>query len=109
LDKRELALKHELYLFTNGKHKLAIKPTNDANSAKMKGAKTKCNNVSANDETTKRSSKKLSKKGSKKYQERPSPAVSAQDYPNKTMRGNDGNKWKSKPNVKGIYRWKKVD
>lgn len=42
----------------------------------------------------------------KKYKERPSPPLSAQDYPNKIKIGNDGNEYMSLPDKNGIYRWK---
>ena len=41
----------------------------------------------------------------KKYLDRPSPPVSAALYPEKTMRGNDGNDYFSDPDKNGRYRW----
>lgn len=41
-----------------------------------------------------------------KYQTRPSPPYPANDYCGKTMKGNDGNKYLSKPNKNGICSWK---
>ncbi len=43
-----------------------------------------------------------------KYLKRPSPPVSAQDNPNKLMKGNDENEYVSKPNKNGIYKWHKI-
>ena len=43
-----------------------------------------------------------------KYLKRPSPPVSAQDHPNKLMKGNDENEYISKPNKNGIYKWHKI-
>ena len=43
-----------------------------------------------------------------KYLKRPSPPVSAQDHPNKLMKGNDENEYVSKPNKNGIYKWHKI-
>ena len=44
----------------------------------------------------------------KKYSTRPSPAMPANNCCGMTMVGNDGNIWKSVPNVKGICRWVKI-
>lgn len=113
LDMRELALKHELYLFTNGKHKLAIKPTADANYQKVKKVEREC--IETDKQLSRRTTKntkdksfKEARRTSKKYASRPSPSVSAQEHPNKIMKGNDGYKWKSKPNINGVYQWKKL-
>ena len=43
-----------------------------------------------------------------KYLKRPSPPVSAQDHPNKIMKGNDEEEYVSKPNKNGIYKWHKL-
>jgi len=43
-----------------------------------------------------------------KYTDRPSPPVSAQDYPNKIKEGNDGNKYISIADKNNIYKWKKI-
>ncbi len=45
-----------------------------------------------------------------KYQKRPSPPRPANDASckGKTFVGNDGNLWKSQPNVNGVFRWVKV-
>lgn len=48
---------------------------------------------------------KASKKGSK-YDNRPSPPISAQDYPNKIKKGNDGKNYRSEKDKNGVYRWK---
>jgi hypothetical protein len=45
---------------------------------------------------------------SSKYEKRPSPPVSAQDFPNHIKIGNDGNEYVSRPDTKKIYRWYKV-
>jgi hypothetical protein len=44
----------------------------------------------------------------KKYTERPSPPYSANYCCNKKKVGNDGNMWKSTPNVHGVCTWKKM-
>jgi len=44
----------------------------------------------------------------KKYTERNSPPYPAADCPDSIKKGNDGLLYKSVPNVKGIYAWKKV-
>lgn len=41
-----------------------------------------------------------------KYKTRPSPPFSAKDYPDETMKGNDGNIYISQKDKNGIYRWK---
>lgn len=43
-----------------------------------------------------------------KYAKRPSPPHPANDYPDETMEGNDGNLYISKPTKAGVYRWTKV-
>jgi len=43
-----------------------------------------------------------------KYLKRHSPPVSAQDHPNKIMKGNDEEEYVSKPNKNGIYKWHKL-
>jgi hypothetical protein len=43
-----------------------------------------------------------------KYKKRPSPSVSAQDFPNNIKIGNDGNEYVSKPDKKNIYKWYKI-
>jgi len=58
---------------------------------------------------SKKTSKKISKKTSKKdskYENRKSPPVSAQDYPDKIKKGNDGKEYRSEKDKNGIYRWK---
>jgi hypothetical protein len=44
----------------------------------------------------------------KKYKNRKSPPYPANDNCNKTMVGNDGNKYISKPNKNNICSWKKI-
>ena len=44
----------------------------------------------------------------KKYQNRKSPPYPANENCNKTMVGNDGNNYISKPNKNNICSWKKV-
>jgi hypothetical protein len=44
----------------------------------------------------------------KKYKNRKSPPYPANENCNKTMVGNDGNKYISKPNKNNIYSWKKI-
>jgi hypothetical protein len=44
----------------------------------------------------------------KKYQNRKSPPYPANENCNKTMVGNDGNKYISKPNKNNVCSWKKV-
>ena len=39
---------------------------------------------------------------------RPSPSVSAQDFPDKVKEGNDKNMYVSKPDKNGIYKWKQI-
>jgi len=52
---------------------------------------------------------KLNKlKNKTKRLNRPSPPYPANDYCGKTMKGNDGNMYKSIPNVKNICSWKKL-
>lgn len=41
----------------------------------------------------------------RKYTSRPSPPYSAQECPNKTLKGNDGKKYTSSSSELGIYRW----
>ena len=43
----------------------------------------------------------------KKYNNRPSPSSSANKNCGKTIKGNDGNMYISKPNKNGICRWQK--
>lgn len=43
-----------------------------------------------------------------KYEKRPSPPYSAQDYPNIIKKGNDGNKYVSRPDKNKIYKWYKI-
>ena len=40
--------------------------------------------------------------------QRPSPSEPSKLFPGKTKKGNDGNKWQSRPNKNGIYVWRKV-
>ncbi len=42
-----------------------------------------------------------------KYENRPSPPVSAQQSPGQKRKGNDGSWWISTPNARGVYRWNK--
>ena len=49
-----------------------------------------------------------SKKNTQKYLTRKSPPYSAQDCPEKTKTGNDGEKYKSVAASNGVYRWKKI-
>jgi cyclophilin family peptidyl-prolyl cis-trans isomerase len=51
--------------------------------------------------------KSMTKTTSKRYKTRKSPPVSAQLHPKKIMKGNDGNKWISSSDKRGVYRWKK--
>ena len=44
----------------------------------------------------------------KKYRERPSPPYHAGDCKGKTLTGNDGRKYKSVANAKGVYTWIRV-
>lgn len=44
----------------------------------------------------------------KKYQKRPSPPFPANENCGKTLPGNDGNMYISKPNKNGICSWKKA-
>jgi hypothetical protein len=39
---------------------------------------------------------------------RPSPPYPAKEFANRSKAGNDGNRWRSKPNVNGVYRWVKI-
>ena len=41
----------------------------------------------------------------KKYNERPSPPYHAKEFPDKIKKGNDGNKYISKKDKNGIYKW----
>lgn len=43
-----------------------------------------------------------------KYEKRPSPPQSAQDYPNIIKTGNDGNEYVSRPDKNKIYKWYKI-
>ena len=43
-----------------------------------------------------------------KYTSRKSPPYSANDCPESTRYGNDGEMWESVPNKNGIYRWMKI-
>lgn len=43
-----------------------------------------------------------------KYKERPSPPYRAKDFPDKIKKGNDGNKYMSKEDKNGIYKWIKI-
>lgn len=52
--------------------------------------------------------KKLCASELEKYAKRPSPPHPANDRPNETMTGNDGNQYISTPNKNGVYRWVKV-
>lgn len=54
------------------------------------------------------SSSDCKKSSQKKYRSRPGPPYPAQNCKNKSKKGNDGNKYKSKPNKNGIYRWVKI-
>ena len=42
---------------------------------------------------------------SEKYTSRPSPPYPANECKGSRRKGNDGQWWKSKPNVKGVHRW----
>lgn len=44
----------------------------------------------------------------KKYQNRKSPPYPANEYCGKTMKGNDGNMYESRPNKNNVCSWKKV-
>ena len=50
---------------------------------------------------------KCIKQNTKKYKSRSSPPYSAMDCQGKTMIGNDGATYASKPDKRGIYRWVK--
>ena len=63
--------------------------------------KTKTNPLALN-KTQRKNSKTL-----KKYKNRKSPPYSANENCNKTMVGNDGNNYISKPNKNNICSWKK--
>jgi hypothetical protein len=43
-----------------------------------------------------------------KYETRPSPPFSAQDYPNKIKVGNDGNEYISRADKKMVFKWYKI-
>ena len=45
----------------------------------------------------------------KKYNKRPSPPVSAQDFPNEIKVGNDGKEYVSRSDKKGIFKWHKIN
>lgn len=66
--------------------------------------------VKNSNNTTEVSSKKDNKVSVtlKKYRERKSPPVSATQFPDKEMEGNDGNKYISVPNKNGVYAWRIV-
>lgn len=44
----------------------------------------------------------------KKYTERPGPPYPANECPFDIKRGNLGGLWKSTPNYKGVFTWKKI-
>ena len=43
-----------------------------------------------------------------KYEKRESPPVSAQDFPNKIRKGNDGEEYVSRADKNKVYRWYKI-
>jgi len=49
--------------------------------------------------------KHCTKQTTKKYKTRGSPPYSAADCPDKTQKGNDGTKYVSRPDKRGVYRW----
>ena len=52
--------------------------------------------------------RKWTKKKPNKYMNRYSPSVSANDYCDKTKKGNDGKNYLSKRNKNGVCRWVKI-
>ena len=69
--------------------------------------KTKTNPLSLNKTQRKIILEKINGSRKTKYQTRKSPPYPANEHCNKTMKGNDGNMYISKPNKNNICSWKK--
>jgi hypothetical protein len=59
-------------------------------------------------EVSKRNAVKEHSKTLKKYASRKSPSYKANDYCGKSMKGNDGNMYVSRPNKNNVCSWKKA-